>query len=105
MANNPIIPQPPVQNYNPVHVLWTDIQCEYLITSRMERNEEFWDLGWGGKARFWRGIAGEINEIFGTEFTGEQVKKKWENLTNDYEVNIVNIDLKYHVNLKYFYFT
>jgi len=50
---NPIISQPPVRNYNPIQVLWTDVECEYLLNQRMARNEEYWSLGRGEQARFW----------------------------------------------------
>jgi hypothetical protein len=85
---NPVIPQPRVQNYNPVQVLWTDIECEYLLNQRMFRNQEYWDLDRGGQTRFWRNIARKINEIFGTHFTGQQVQTKWKNLKQDYLVII-----------------
>ena len=85
---NPVIPQPPVRNYNLVQVLWTDVQCEYLLNQRMGRNEEYWGLGKGGRRRFWRDIAGKINEVFGTHFTRNQVNMKWKNLKQDHLVSI-----------------
>jgi len=80
--------QPLAVNNNIVQVIWNDIQCEYLINQRISRNNEFWSLGRGGKALFWNEIKNQINEIFGTNFTDEQVKKKWNNLKNDYMVSI-----------------
>jgi len=59
-------PQPSVRCYNPVQVLWTDVECEYLLNQRMARNEEYWNLARGGRTRFWRTIARKINSIFGT---------------------------------------
>jgi hypothetical protein len=89
---NPIIPQLPVRNYNPVQVLWTDVECEYLLNQRMARNEEYWNLGRGGRTRFWRSIARKINEVFGTQFTGSQVNIKWKNLRRDYLVSIFYVN-------------
>jgi len=86
---NPIIPQPPVRNYNPVQVLWTDVECEYLLNQRMYRNQEYWNLGRGRRTRFWRSIARKINAIFGTQFSGHQVQTKWKNLRQDYLVIIL----------------
>ena len=67
--------QPLAVNNNIVQVIWNDIQCEYLIDQRISRNNEFWLLGRGGKALFWNEIKNQINKIFGTNFTDEQVKK------------------------------
>jgi len=85
---NPVIPQPPVRNYNPVQVLWTDVECEYLLNQRMYRNQEYWNLGRGGRTRFWQSIARKINGIFGMRFSGYQVQTKWKNLKQDYLVII-----------------
>jgi hypothetical protein len=90
---NPSNPQPPARHENRIQVLWSDVQCEYLIDQRMSRNEEFWRLGKGGKVRFWREIAVKINNVFGTDFMGEQVKQKWKNLQDDYEVSIFYVNL------------
>jgi hypothetical protein len=89
---NPIIPQPPVRNYNPIQVLWTDVECEYLLNQRMARNNEYWSLGRREQARFWRSIARNINNVFGTRFTGDQVKIKWKNLRQDYLVSIFYVN-------------
>ena len=45
--NNNQIPQPPVRNYNPIRIMWTDVECEFLLNQRMARNQEFWELGSG----------------------------------------------------------
>lgn len=89
---NLFIPQPPVTNYNPIRVLWTDIECEYLLNQRMSRNNEFWNLESGTHVRFWQSIARKINECFGTIFTGNQVKTKWKNLKQAHLVSIFYIN-------------
>jgi hypothetical protein len=102
MTNNqninlpPSVSQPPVQCYNPVQIMWTDVECEYLLNQRMARNDEYWGLTGGGRRRFWRSVARKINECFGTRFTGEQCKNKWKNLKSDYQVNIFYINLLYY---------
>ena len=45
-------PQPLVHCYNPVQVLWTDIECKYLLNYRMVKNDEFWNLSKRGKEDF-----------------------------------------------------
>src|SRR6266496_4885194 len=85
-------PQPPVRCYNPVQVLWTDVECEYLLNQRMARNEEYWNSSRGERTRFWRTIARKINNIFGTQFTGEQVSIKWKNLRQDHVVSIFYVN-------------
>ena len=85
-------PQPPVRCYNPVQVLWTDVECEYLLNQRMARNEEYWNSSRGERTRFWRTIARKINNIFGTQFTGEQVSMKWKNLRQDHIVSIFYVN-------------
>jgi hypothetical protein len=93
---NPI-PQPPVRCYNPVQVLWTDVECEYLLNQRMARNEEYWNLGRGEQGRFWRSIARKINNVFNTRFTGHQVKNKWKNLRQDYLVSIFYVNILLYI--------
>ena len=67
--------QPPVQCYNPVQVLWTDVECKYLLNQRMARNEEYWNSARGERTRFWRIIVRKINSIFGTcEYEMEKFK-------------------------------
>jgi hypothetical protein len=86
------VPQPPVVNYNPVRVLWTDEETEYLLDQRMYRNDEFWSLNSAGQVEFWGSIAAKINECFGTRFTEVQVKTKWKNLVQEHRVNIFYVD-------------
>ena len=75
-------------NDNEVRVLWSDIQCEYLIDQRISRNmyffhtlhkiisfviirmdfsrnfSEFWTLPLRRQICFWRSVANNINECF-----------------------------------------
>ena len=99
-TNLPLVPQPPVRCYNPVQVMWTDVECEYLLNQRMARNDEFWGLTGGGRTRFWRSVAGKINECFRTRFTEEQCRNKWKNLKSDYQVNKFYI---FCINLLYYF--
>ena len=91
MANNNNNTQPQFQPENIVEVHWTDVQFECLIGERLARNTEFWSLGKGGKAQFWKKIRDIINEIFGTNFTADQVSKKWRNLKDEHMVSIYTV--------------
>jgi len=42
----------------------------------MVRNEEYWSLSRSEQSRFWQSIAKKINDIFRTQFTGDQVRIK-----------------------------
>jgi len=85
-------PQPLVRCYNPVQVLWTDEECEYLLNYRMAKNDKFWNLNRREQRRFWRKLARKINDVFGTQFSGDQVKTKWKNLRQDHIVSIFYVN-------------
>jgi hypothetical protein len=80
--------QPRVVNYNVVRVLWTDEECEYLIDQRTSQNVEYWNLASRNRMTFWNSVAEKINECFGTNFDGLQIKFKWKNLLREYLVSI-----------------
>lgn len=111
MANNnnnnnnivPAVPQPRPVNQNRIQTLWTDEQCLYLLNQRMAKNDEYWALNSRNRKGYWRSIALEINECFGTRFTYGQVKQKWKNLLRDYLVSqyILLIDILYVYTLTY----
>ena len=84
-------PQPRVRNYNPIRIMWTDEQCEYLLDQRIYRNSEYWKLGSGGKERFWINVARKINHFFRMSFTEDKASTKWKNLQNEYVVSIFMI--------------
>lgn len=75
-------------NNNEIRVLWTDIQCEYLIDQRISRNMEFWSLPLRRQICFWTDVANKINECFLTHFMAVQVRTKWNNLIQDHRVSI-----------------
>ena len=58
----------------------------------MARNNEFWNLSRREQKRFWRKLARKINNVFGTQFTRDQVKTKWKNLRQDHIVNIFYVN-------------
>src|SRR6266496_4238503 len=58
----------------------------------MARNEEYWNSARGERTRFWQIIVRKINNIFGTQFTGEQVSIKWKNLRQDHVVSIFYVN-------------
>jgi hypothetical protein len=90
MAN---IRQPRTVNYyNQIRMLWTDVQCEYLLNQRMYRNDEYWELASRTRGPFWRSIADKINDCFATTFTGIQTKTKWKNLLREHLVSIFYVN-------------
>ena len=58
----------------------------------MVRNEEYWSLSRSEQSRFWQSIARKINDIFETQFTGDQVRIKWKNLRQDHLVSIFYVN-------------
>jgi hypothetical protein len=58
-----------------------------LIDERKENNEKFHDLVGGGKKMYWKEVASKINLKFGTSFSGQQTKEKFQGLVRDCHVN------------------
>ena len=54
----------------------------------MSRNSEYWNLASRNRVEFWNSISVKINECFGTNFSGVQIKNKWKNLLREYLVSI-----------------
>lgn len=67
--------------------MWTNDQIRMLIDERKENNEKFHDLVGGGKKMYWKEVASKINLKFGTSFSGQQTKEKFQGLVRDCHVN------------------
>ena len=67
--------------------MWTDEQIQFLINERKVNNEFYHDLVGGGKKMFWKDVASRFNLQFGTKFSGQQIKEKFQGLVRDYNVN------------------
>ena len=67
--------------------MWTDEQLQFLIDERRANNNYYHDLVGGGKKMFWKDVASRINLRFGTKFSGQQAKEKFQGLVRDYNVN------------------
>jgi len=67
--------------------MWTNEQLQFLINERRANNEYYHDLVGGGRKMFWKDVASRINLRFGTKFSGQQTKEKFQGLVRDYNVN------------------
>ncbi|CAG8627818.1 2769_t:CDS:1, partial [Cetraspora pellucida] len=65
--------------------IWTDAQLHVLIDYRKDNNNEYHELVCNQKGMFWKGIASKINIEFGTSYTGQQCKEKFNGLLRDYK--------------------
>ena len=67
--------------------MWTDEQLQFLINERKANNEYYHDLTGGGRKMFWKNVVSRINLQFGTKFSGQQAKEKFQGLVRDYHVS------------------
>jgi len=77
-------------------VLWSDDEIQALIDERRSRNWDYW-YGYPGRSRvqFWEIIAGSVNSNCGSNYTGNQCKRKFASLVSEYNVSklILYIDI------------
>ena len=71
--------------------MWTDEQLRMLIDERKNNNEYYHDLVEGNKKIFWKEVASRINLKFGTRYSGNQVKEKFQGIVRDCNVNKIFI--------------
>lgn len=67
--------------------MWTDEQIRKLIDERKNNNEYYHGLTEGKRKIFWKETASKINLQFGTKYTGQQVKEKFQGIVRDCRVN------------------
>ena len=67
--------------------MWTDEQLQFLINERKANNEYYHDLTEGGRKMFWKNVVSRINLQFGTKFSEQQAKEKFQGLVWDYHVS------------------
>jgi Myb/SANT-like DNA-binding protein len=65
---------------------WTDEQMTLLIKERKNKKDEYFTVR-RSKVKFWIDIATIINNQFNTEFSEQQCRTKFLNLTRDYKVS------------------
>ena len=67
--------------------MWTNEQIRMLIDERKINNKSYHDLVEGGRKFFWKEVAAKINLKFGTRFTGQQAKEKFQGIVQDCHVS------------------
>jgi len=76
--------------------LWSDNEIQALIDERRTRNWDYWYRYPGrSRVRFWEIIAGSVNSNCGSNYTGNQCKRKFASLVSEYNVSklILYIDI------------
>ena len=76
-----------IGNNSPVE--WTERQIRLLIDQRKYRNEEYYRIVGRSRRGFWDSVARRINRSKGTNFYGNQCKRKFQNLVSAYYVSIM----------------
>jgi len=66
---------------------WTESQIRLLVNQRKYRNNEYHRIIGRSRRDFWDSVARRINRSEGTSFSGEQCKRKFQNLVSVYYVS------------------
>ena len=66
---------------------WTESQVRMLINQRKYRNNEYHRIIGRSRREFWNSVARRINRREVTSFSGEQCKRKFQNLVSTYYVS------------------
>ena len=66
---------------------WSNEEMQLLIDLRRERNEDYWRRFGRSNLPFWKEIAAQIEEEFGTAFTGLQARDKFNGMVRECKVN------------------
>jgi Myb/SANT-like DNA-binding domain len=66
---------------------WTESQVRVLINQRKYRNREYHLIIGRSRRNFWNSVSRRINRSEGTNFSGEQCKRKFQNLVSTYYVS------------------
>ena len=73
-------------------VTWNEQEVQLLINQRQNRNVEYHQVVGRSRATFWNSVARRINRSVGSNFTGVQCKRKFENLVSIYYVSNCDIN-------------
>jgi hypothetical protein len=68
-------------------VAWSEEEIRLLINQRRHRNLEYYRTPGRSRTAFWNSVARRINRSAGSNFTGNQCKRKFENLVTMYNVS------------------
>src|SRR5436305_543 len=72
---------------NSAHATWNEQQIRLLINQRKHRNDEYHQTVGRSRVPFWNSVARRINRSVGSNFTGEQCRRKFDNLVALYYVS------------------
>jgi Myb/SANT-like DNA-binding protein len=72
---------------NSAHAIWNEQQIRLLINQRRYRNDEYYQIVGRSRVPFWDSVARRINRSAGSNFTGEQCRRKFDNLVALYYVS------------------
>lgn len=75
------------RNDIPPPITWNEREVRLLIDQRKNRNLEYYQTIGRSRVPFWDSVARRINRSVGSNFTGVQCKRKFENLVMAYRVN------------------
>ena len=68
-------------------VEWSEEEIRLLINQRRHRNLEYYRTPGRSRTAFWNSVARRINRSAGSNFTGNQCKRKFKNLVTMYNVS------------------
>lgn len=66
---------------------WSEQTIRLLIDQRKNRNREYYLIIGRSRKRYWDSIARRVNRAAGSDFTGNQCKKKFNSLVSRYYVS------------------
>ena len=68
-------------------VEWSEEETRLLINQRKHRNLEYYRTPGRSRTVFWDSVSRRINRSAGSNFTGNQCRRKFENLVTMYNVS------------------
>jgi hypothetical protein len=66
---------------------WTEQTIQLLINQRKYRNREYYQIIGRSRKNYWESISRRINREAGSNFTGIQCRRKFNNLVSHYYVS------------------
>ena len=72
---------------NATPVTWNEQEIRLLVDQRRHRNTEYHQMVGRSRMSFWNSVARRINRTVGSDFSGKQCKRKFQNLVSIYYVS------------------
>lgn len=72
-------------------ITWSEQEIRLLVDQRQNRNTEYHQILGRSRRSFWNSVARRINRAAGSNFSGRQCKRKFQNLVSIYYVSKNNI--------------